>query len=60
MARIGNEARLLLKLAEEQTEAKKAQLLKGSAPDVYKNGYVDSRNDYISTLQKIVRELEDR
>ena len=64
MARIGNEARLILKLANERAEQKACDIYKlkfanAASPDAgYTNGWRDSKNFYTEELYRIIEELE--
>lgn len=58
MAKIGNEARLILKLAEERMAHNKARVdLSGSSRD-YTRGYGAGVHAFIETLTKVARDLE--
>jgi len=61
MAKIGNESKLILKLAEQQTEDKRQKILVGKDyTSDFLLGYETGRNDYKHTLANIVEEIEQR
>ena len=63
MARIGNEARLLLKLVEERMEKLKEDRLEHT-PTIpllpYRQGYERAYQDYQLTIEETIREIEAR
>jgi len=61
MAKIGNEAKLILKLAETRMQDNKGYVLNGATPQAgWNKGYQDCFRDYQETLEKIVNELESK
>jgi len=61
MAKIGNETKLILKLATDQAKAKYEAIMKDKGQLVdYQNGYAKAFYDWINILQLIVLELEGK
>lgn len=59
MAKVGNEARLILRLAEERIDTDHLRISKDSdLSEHYKDGFADAVNKYKDILFHIVRELE--
>jgi len=61
MAKIGNEAKLILKLATDRVTAKYSEVMndKGRLVD-YQRGYADAYHCWVNVLQIIVSELESK
>ena len=58
MAKIGNEAKLILKLADERARITPRRYRDRS--DEYQAGYSQALNDYREGLHLIVHEIEER
>ena len=61
MARLGNEARLLLKLARERAEHRKAdRMAQLTQPEDWWRGYVQCSDDIWGVFDQAVLEVEER
>ncbi len=60
MAKIGNEAKLILILAKSKMCEKKSHVLTGSQEAPWNKGYQDCFRDYQKILDSIVMELEGK
>lgn len=59
MAKVGNEAKLILSLAEEKSESARIKTVRNTEfQEEYRSGYASGILDYTIILRKIVRELE--
>lgn len=61
MANIGNEAKLILKLAKERAEKRKCELLScGALSTSEQAAYTQAHSDWLGILDQVVTELEKK
>jgi len=60
MAKIGNEAKLILKLAKEKADREKSQQMRVCGPDhTRRDAFIRGLDFYERALHQIVREIEE-